>query len=516
MSYIRKVYLKEFKGFDDLILHLGDNPKKIIALVGPNGCGKSSVFDAFEHRLRDFKGARKQVSSTYLEKQSPDVQNPFNKNENIKIDFMDGGYLINKTTFCIRSAYRHTSTLDIQSIEQQQDILDDHYRPASTADTDSRLIDNYQRLISGCFNDFMEGEKTGEETRQEKFGKINEILSRTLEIEISNPGNILTPGRGKLFFKKGKSTDFPFDNLSAGEKEVIDLVMDLMVKSKDYTDTIFCIDEPELHLNTKIQRQLLVELEKLIPDTCQLWIATHSVGFLRALQEELKDKSQILDFSEKDFDQTIVIEPMKPSRINWQRIFKTALEDISELVSPKQIIYCEGRKEPAKNGDEQGLDANVYNEIFGQEFTDTVFVSSGGGIEPEKSMGIGIIVLSKVLNKVEFLRLADRDGKSEEERNEWLQKEPNRRMLIRREIENYLFDKEILQKVFPDMNSSDYDQIISDICTEDVKSKIPNLLEIVKKKGKLTNEEACLMLAKLVTPSTQIYKDLKACIWLSN
>ncbi|PYD07111.1 hypothetical protein DND36_33220, partial [Pseudomonas savastanoi pv. glycinea] len=68
------------------------------------------------------------------------------------------------------------------------------------------------------------------------------------------------------------------------------------------SDTIFCIDEPELHLNTAIQKSLLIEIEKLIPENCQLWIATHSIGFLRALQENLSHKTQIIDMSEHDFD----------------------------------------------------------------------------------------------------------------------------------------------------------------------------------------------------------------------
>lgn len=40
---IKTVNLKHFKRFDDLTINLGNNPSKIIALVGPNGCGKSIV-----------------------------------------------------------------------------------------------------------------------------------------------------------------------------------------------------------------------------------------------------------------------------------------------------------------------------------------------------------------------------------------------------------------------------------------------------------------------------------------
>ena len=42
---IRKITLSKYKRFQSLTIDLGDNPKRIVALVGPNGCGKSSVFD---------------------------------------------------------------------------------------------------------------------------------------------------------------------------------------------------------------------------------------------------------------------------------------------------------------------------------------------------------------------------------------------------------------------------------------------------------------------------------------
>lgn len=43
---IRTVRLKNgYKRFRDLTIDLGENPARIVALVGPNGCGKSSVLD---------------------------------------------------------------------------------------------------------------------------------------------------------------------------------------------------------------------------------------------------------------------------------------------------------------------------------------------------------------------------------------------------------------------------------------------------------------------------------------
>ena len=43
---IRKIHMEDYKRFHDLTIDLGEKPKRIVALVGPNGCGKSSIFDA--------------------------------------------------------------------------------------------------------------------------------------------------------------------------------------------------------------------------------------------------------------------------------------------------------------------------------------------------------------------------------------------------------------------------------------------------------------------------------------
>lgn len=48
---IKKLHLKKYKRFSGLTIDLGESPKRIIALVEPNGCGKSSVFDAIHHRI---------------------------------------------------------------------------------------------------------------------------------------------------------------------------------------------------------------------------------------------------------------------------------------------------------------------------------------------------------------------------------------------------------------------------------------------------------------------------------
>lgn len=502
---IKTVRLRNFKRFDDLTITLGNSPRKIIALVGPNGCGKSSVFDAFEEKLKDYKGASQNEHASYFSKLWHSIlpekkSESYDKNASITIVQENDITSFSKKSFYIRSAYRFTAKLKVDSIKAQPDIIEDHNRPYSSNAIDSRMQSNYERLLSKLLYEFEQGNKTGAEFKKEFLEKINNILGNILDVKVSGLGNV-GDGKGQLFFEKENSKHFPYENLSSGEKEVIDIIIDLVIKTPDFNDTVYCIDEPELHLNTAIQRKLLTEIEKLVPDNCQLWVATHSIGFLRALQEELKDKASILDFSEKDyFNGTKEIKPIATTRENWQRIFQTALEDLTGLMAPKRIIYCEGKLQ-------NSLDEKLFNIIFGEEFHDTLFLSSGNKDAVQKYSAIALTVLNKAFSDVEIIALIDRDDNLEEMK----QGKTIIRKLVRREFENYLYDKELLkrycEKNGKEFKESEYNSLITNIIDDEVKDKGGDIF----KKCCDSNLSVDLKtdLASLITKDDDIYKNLR-------
>ncbi len=522
---VKKIELKEFKRFDDLTIDLGEQPKKIIAIVGPNGCGKSSIFDAFEERTKDFRDHGNE-GATFFSKamyytDETQRKSDYNKNVSVKITPESGS--ITRKSFYIRTAYRFTSKFNVQQLTALPEIFDSRDEPISSIAIDTRLEANYKRLLGTAYSEFFDGTKTGEAVRTELMGKINTILNKILDIEISDLGNILEK-KGQLYFKKGNVKDFPYSNLSSGEKEVVDIILDLIIKTKDYNDTVFCIDEPELHLNTSIQRKLLVEIEKLIPTNCQLWVATHSIGFLRALQEELKDDSQILDFSERDyFHGTHTIHPIKTTRKNWQRIFSTALEDLTGLISPKRIIYCEGKDRPGQNGEEKGFDAKVFNSVFGETHYDSLFISSGGNTELDQRSEIGLAIMTKVFNDIEILVLKDRDISSgrlnnKNDRKIYLDNNPkNHRVLNRWEIENYLFDKEVLKAYClaneKEFKEQDYDGFVTDIINQNIKDETGRIKNFCSITTNVNPETFKINLATFIIPEMQVYKELEDCIF---
>ena len=448
---IKKLHLIKYKRFFDLTINLGENPKRIVALVGPNGCGKSSIFDSMLFLNNTFGkiggGQRKDYTYHSLE------QSPGYDYKNVSLDFDSGDFNTvhnqkktvgqENTIFSFRSSFRFNSILSVKESSAVSELRRNDFGASSASDIDQRIEQNYRRLNIKYNKYLNEKDCRPSEAKAHIIGELNSAISNCLKLTIDNLGDI-EAGQGTFFFKKADTyATFAYDVLSSGEKEVIDILLDLYLRKDEYADSIYIIDEPELHLNTAIQRKLLVEINKMVPNNCQIWIATHSAGFMRALQEELNEDSQIIEFKEENqwASKAYTLTPMKKSRASWQSIFATALDDLTSLVSPRRIIYCEGRAEPTPTGDERGFDAIVFNNIFGERYPDTLFVSSGGNTELDQRSGIAISILSKVFTDVEIWVLKDRDmasGKLVDEatRQEYLNNNiNNHRVLKRYEIE---------------------------------------------------------------------------------
>ena len=154
------------------------------------------------------------------------------------------------------------------------------------------------------------------------------------DLNLSSIGDPLSSG--SFFFEKGSAKDFHYKNLSAGEKSVFDLILDMIIKSTFYSDAVFCLDEPEAHMHTRLQAKVLTELYSLNTANSQLWISTHSIGMLK--QAEIIEQANpgtvvFLDFANRDFDLTEVMKPAQIDRAIWDRFFDLAFADFSQLIA---------------------------------------------------------------------------------------------------------------------------------------------------------------------------------------
>lgn len=532
---IKKIQLKDYKRFKDLTIDLGDTPKRIIALVGPNGCGKSSVLDGMLFIAADygyFIGDKGNKGYLY---HSLNQDPKYRSFENIHIEFVEGNYRTilqekdsrgkRNTIFAFRSPYRYNGNLKVTESRAVSDIKDNNYGATASADLDDKMEQNYRR-INILYNKYLHStDCRPSEAKSKIIGDLNQALSNCLDIKIDSLGDIEN-NQGTLFFTKPDYTKpFEYNVLSAGEKEVVDILLDLYIRQQEYNDTVFLIDEPELHINPSIQRKLLIEINRLISENCQIWIATHSIGYLRALQEELANECQIIAFKEHVpwASEPQILTPMVKCRANWQAIFETALDDLTQLVSPKRIIYCEGLHKPGQGGCEKGMDAQVFNNIFGENYPDTLFVSSGGNTELDQRSEVALSILSKVFPNVEIWVFKDRDMSSgrpntEDDRQEYLRLNPhNHRVMKRWEIENYLYDKEILKKYCSDngkqFDERSYDEFVLDIVNQNLKDETGRIKNFCNITTSINADRFKIELSKCVSPESNVYQELEHCIF---
>ncbi|WP_409999592.1 AAA family ATPase [Rhizobium leguminosarum] len=363
------------------------------------------------------------------------------------------------------------------------------------------------------------------EARAKVIGELNTSIKQCLDLVITSVGNV-EASQGTLYFSKpDHPRDFEFNVLSSGEKEVIDLLLDLYLRREDYDDSVFLIDEPELHINTSIQGCLLTEMDRLVGPNCQIWITTHSIGFLKALQTQMRDRCQIIQFrGDLNLASTVqTLKPLEPSPSAWRELFAVALDDLATLVAPKTIIYCEGRDTPGKAGSEKGMDAQALNAIFNHNKPETMFISSGGNTELDQRSAVAIAILSKVFPNIEILVFKDRDmasGKAvdENDRQVYLKTNPqNYRVMKRFEIENYLYDKEVLVAYCSanglTFDEASYDKLVTDVVNQNLKDVTGQIKNLCGIKASINAETFKVALAHHFDQGMEVYKELYACVF---
>ena len=256
-----------------------------------------------------------------------------------------------------------------------------------------------------------------------------------------------------------------YENLSSGEKAAFDLLLDLIVSCSQFDDSLYCIDEPEAHLSTRLQGQILEELYNLVPHGSQLWIASHSIGMVRKAEElRLDNPSHVvfLDFGfrddgqPRDFDQSEEIRPSIPDYSFWTRHYDLALDDLAKLVAPDQVVLCEGASEAGKDA----FDAACYNKIFANAYPRTLFISVGSSADIETRIPALVQILEQIVCGTDVILLRDRDDMSSPEIER--KRAKNIRTLTRyRNLESLLLSDEVLEKLCQSYSSPDkHDDII--------------------------------------------------------
>ena len=296
---IKLIKLKEFKRFTDLTIEGLPETAKLVVMIGPNGCGKSSVFDAL--KLKDFlpnpagpemiPDDRYQLKEYYFKSgkgghrysyygslnQTPNDRrgsyysamsgNPlYPLDHDLIVKFHDKELTVNRERIVhVRSAYRNYSVTQPPVISRHDPLQ--QYRLVRLMENDETLGLNCRYLASRWLERSSKiggSDQNLTDLQNEVLGELRDAMRRLF----TDPPLVLRslghPTDGDLFeFDKGTSERFTYQNLASGEKAALDLLLDVIVTKTENDETIICIDEPEAHIHTKLQGQLLEELYNL-------------------------------------------------------------------------------------------------------------------------------------------------------------------------------------------------------------------------------------------------------------
>ena len=526
---LESVTITEFKRFTKLTIQGVRESACLIMLAGPNGSGKSSLFDAFNiwHRKVKRPQYSPQWERDYHSKTNMDIRDVEHQ---IEIAFHEGlppEENEKKKIFYIRSAYRNDPEFTISELRRVGALLDEQI-VQRMIDNDAAVAKNYQRMAAQAFEDVFEhGDEsmTLKKFRELIVGETRDSFTTLFpDLVLNSLANPLVDGTFR--FTKGASRGFAFKNLSGGEKAAFDLILDIIVRRREYDNTIFCIDEPESHMNAQLQARLLSALYQLIPSNCQLFMATHSIGMMRRardIESENPGSVAFLNFGGRNFDQRQTIEPTAPNRRFWEQAYEVALDDLAALVAPSEVVICEGQPIMQDRVRNHNHDARCYDAIFGDEFPETRFVSMGSDQQILGDQRGLAEALQLLVRGLKVTRLIDRDDRTDATITEESAK--GVRVLSRRNLESYLYDDEVLKEL---AKSNDRSEMIDDLLAEkrniiasssgasdDLKPASGQLFVAcrsilnLRQRGNNAEEFARETLAPLVRPGMAVYQELR-------
>jgi AAA15 family ATPase/GTPase len=490
---ITKLELKNFKRFDDLTIDLTSlvEPAKLVLLIGANGSGKSSVFDGFEiiNKSKKIEG----YDDKYYQKESNInyvvVANMISKDENGKdleiIADRSSNYRLKNNSFYGRTSVRQTPKLTRTTLGQGNvSFENDTDRPQSFIDRDNRFENDIEKVASSILTDVFKGNVSTEVIKESYINPINRSFENIFGTEENTRIKLVSikpPLEGKtaeILFQKGTST-IPYDYLSSGEKEIFNILLNLLTRKEYFQDTIYFLDEIDLHLNTQLQKNLLKEVtENWIPENCQLWTASHSLGFIEYANEA--EHAAIIDFDNLNFDVPQVITPSPKKNFD---VFEIAVskEFLSKVFEGKKIIFSEN------------LDTSIYNSL---NIADTIFFNAQNKAD----------VFHKTKNNPSYNGLIDRDYLTDDERVDLLNQYKNLFILNYYSIENYLFHPDNLEEYYK-YNTREFnkDNYLNSIRVENrtIRDKILVGLMVARDSYPFYRENENFTKLKAIRPSNQ-------------
>jgi AAA domain, putative AbiEii toxin, Type IV TA system len=463
---INKIELRNFKRFTHLIVSDIPSESKLVLLIGSNGSGKSSLFDAFDW-IGKGVFRRHYAALDYYSKYDgidPDVKIDFHNHNSVrKIGDVNQGSKEEAKKFIGRSSIRIVP--HILNNANPLVIPNDEDSPTTYIENDTRFINDVFIYIQQINNALREPIFSGKQADTLKIFRdfiepLNSSLLKIFEgdesttIQIAEFQDATLSVTAKLIFKKGE-TKINYDLLSHGEKQVVILLINFIVRQEYYKDSIIFIDEMDCHLNTAVQTNLIDEIvTKWIPSDSQLWTASHSLGFIDYARNS--EIASIIDFNLLNFDLKQELSPISKNKLD---VYEIAIpkSTITSILKGYKLVVVENKND------------EYYNQALGEN--NYLFLPANNNRE----------VFLTIKSDKQKLGLRDRDYLRDDEIEKINSKYPNFKILLYYTFENYIYHPDNIAELnFEKYNKAEY-------IDEITKQKNEKLIDIVGEIGTSRN-----------------------------
>lgn len=444
------------------IQFLIDNGEKLIQTMLWRHYTKNPQFDiddfttAFAENNRMYAYKVKEETSEYLKQWSVELRKNQLKGEvifppsgepdvkeNIVLELIFNTFLPEKLGIIdYHGAHRDYKKENISNLNVRFEENSDQYK-GHTLYNYANKYNNVKNELASSYVKALIAKESGQEV--EAINSLNKSLS-DLFIQFF-PGKSfkgIVPGKdGKLTFPVELSTGQTHDigELSSGEKEV--LFGYVRLKNQAPKNSIILIDEPELHLNPDLAKNLPEFYRKTIGEELnnQMWLVTHSDAILKeAIGHDSYSIFHMSEASEKQQNQLRSISLKK----DIEAVLIDLIGDISSYHYGNKVVVFEG-----KNSE---FDKTMVNKLF-PEFEDSVnSISAGDRSSVIKVQEILEQAKSEGIIQKEFVSIVDRDTSSQNLEDKTVSGKQHQWDAYH--IENYLLNEQYIFKVLEDLEAT--------------------------------------------------------------
>lgn len=508
---ITRLVIKKWRNFENIELNISPEAT-LVALIGENGVGKSSILDIINssaHRLGLSAGVDIARGDPFNDEHDLQVDVYINRNieelippqiiEQFKTHGVtyDGELSIisekNESTFTqkvlLKNYLDHPQSNSfasqiVEALRQKEDTYhlsldaDRSYPPkplqtheyAQSLDQDWNLVqykkhrayyssrNKYDEWMKYCVGS--EAKRATESYQQQRLALAKGSQPPEFIDHFSSYGKAVNSILGHLQFlgvdTKEKTLIFDstgktlsFNQLSGGEREIAFVIG--QIERFELENGVLLIDEPELHLNPEMVRTWISYLRDTVKDG-QTWIATHSMEAVEAAGLECTF------VIERDPETKKVREVTTLSEKPALSILSAAVGSPAFSLAKKAFLFIEG--------DRQGVERDKFYRLFGllSSISDVRFMEGGGCKEVERKVEACSQLAEFTEQQIHVGGIVDMDHRTQDE----IERLQNKGLLVLpyHEIENaFLFPdalKYVIQNSGSEIDAYDLIQQASD------------------------------------------------------